>query len=212
MDEKQKVISTMRALLSFRNEPTPLRELKYEYCRRESTNEIPCFEYKSLVDFLISSGEFVVNVDPTGLVTVREKPKSMSSQLKKATDHKMRGSSVVNAVKNFICKHKGEESPAKKEIEMTQWDASEKKPSRVAAKINFEVDPNLRLPAHASKPSTVFTFSQLNQQLNPFIETQNEPDQEAFMETVKINHQTIARTTNNNIADRLSQVRNIFGV
>lgn len=214
MDEKQKVISTLRALLVFRKDPTPLRELKYDYCKLESTNEIPYFEHKSLVDFLISSGEFSVNVEPTGLVTVREKPKSISSHLKKATEQKTRsvpGSAVVKAVKNFICKHQKEVSPpAIQEVEMTEWNASAKNASGLEAKMDIDVDSKVTLPAHASKPSTVFTFSQLNHQLNPFIEEQNEPEQEQFNETVACNHRKMRTNAIRNNTDRSLQVRNTF--
>lgn len=76
MDEKQRVISVLRALLlNCKNDGMPLRVLKQDYSFHEGKQEIPLFEHKSVVDFLISSGEFILNIDHNGLVTVRGKPK-----------------------------------------------------------------------------------------------------------------------------------------
>ncbi|XP_037027398.1 uncharacterized protein LOC119068085 [Bradysia coprophila] len=211
MDEKQRVISTLRALLVFKKDATPLRELKHDYCELEFTNEIPCFEHKSVIDFLISSGEFTVNVEPTGLVTVREKPKLLSSHLKKASQQKTRstpGSAVVQAVKNFICKNQKQEVPAVKEIELRQWNGPAENTSRLVAKVNIEVDPREKLWEQTSKTTTMDTIAELKTQSNPFIKAQEENDQKHFKETASSNRHEIReiRTKNTgNIMDRFSQ-------
>ncbi|KAG4079015.1 hypothetical protein HA402_001670 [Bradysia odoriphaga] len=205
MDEKQRVISTLRALLVFRKDATPLRELKHDYCELESTNEIPCFGHKSVIDFLVSSGEFTVNVEPTGLVTVREKPKLLSSHLKKASEQKPRstpGSGVVKAVKNFICKNQKQEHPAVKEIELKQWNGSAENLSLLGAKLSIEVDPRQKPPEHTSKTATMYTMAQLT---NPFVEAQDETDQKKFEETVSSNRHDMRFNDTGNNMDRLSQ-------
>ncbi|KAG4069838.1 hypothetical protein HA402_009545 [Bradysia odoriphaga] len=190
MDEKQRVISTLRALLvcNSRKDATPLDELKYDYCALECTKEIPCFEHKDVTDFLMSSGEFNVNVDTTGIVTVRGKRKSLASHLQKlAADQKV--CSSVNAVKELICQDKKQERSSGDETEMTQRNDSEKTKSCSATKMNVEVDTR---PEDTSEPSTVFTLCELSEQLNGFIGTQDESDREqSEMSATKTSEETV---------------------
>lgn len=77
-DEKRKVINVLRALLILKEGgPVTLRELKQDFCTAEGKKEIPKFEYKNVIDFLDSSGKFILNVF-NGEVIVLEKPKSKS--------------------------------------------------------------------------------------------------------------------------------------
>ncbi|XP_037051434.1 putative helicase mov-10-B.1 [Bradysia coprophila] len=194
MDEKQRVISALRVLLvrSSRKDAIALHELKHDYCVLECTKEIPCFEHKDVTDFLISSGAFNVKVDTTGLVTVRGKPKSLGSHLQKlAADQKL--CSSVNAVKALICQDKKQEHSSVDEMEMTQRNDSAKTTPCLAAEMNIEVNPRVKLPDDTSEPSTVFTFSELSEQLNGFVNTQNESDQEqSATSAIKTSEETVA--------------------
>lgn len=180
MGEKQKVISTLRVLLacSGKKDATPLHELTYDYCVLECTNEIPCFEHKSVTDFLMFSGEFAVNVETTGLVTVSGKPKSLSSHIKK-----MAHSVVVEA----ICESQNNEPLSVNEIEVTQWNFSDI--HRLTVNEKIEVGSSLHLVDDTLEPPALFTTNELRDQLNDIIETENESDQEQL---VTVNHSTEA--------------------
>lgn len=182
MGEKQKVISTLRVLLacSGTKNATPLHELTYDYCVLECTNEIPCFEHKSVTDFLVSSDEFAVNVETTGLVTVSGKPKSLSSHIKK-----MAQSVVVEAV----CKSQNNEPLLVNEIEVTQWNFLVEDIHRSTVNEKIEVGSSLHLVDDTLEPPALFTTNELRYQLNDIIETENESDQEQL---VTVNHSTEA--------------------
>lgn len=210
MDEKQRVISKLRVLLacSGRKDATPLHELKFDYCELECTNDIPCFEHKSVADFLMSSGEFSVNIEITGSVTVRGKPKSLSSYPKE------RSSPGLTAVKSgLICNNQNQEQLTINEMEMTQQNASE---NGLAAETNIEVNPGLNINEDTS---TGLTINQLSEQLDAIIETKSESDQDEFVavmnaieEKIVSSHKEIYATDNEENDCISSQVSRQFGI
>lgn len=74
----------LRALLvsSGNKSGMPLRELKQNYFSREGKQEIPLCGRKSIINFLISSGKFILKFENNGQAMVREKPKIRSLQTK----------------------------------------------------------------------------------------------------------------------------------
>lgn len=147
MVEKNQVISVLRALLvsNGKNE-IPLRELKQDYYFHGGNQEIPTFGHKSVFDFLASSGEFILNADSNGLVMVREKPKMESLHIKKlVTEQKCSAKPKSPHNKSFM-------APQKSSATFT---------SRSTATMNS--NDTTRSPEHTSKPSTVFTFNELNE-------------------------------------------------
>lgn len=216
MAEKQRVISILCGLIGSngRKDATPLRELQYEYCELESTREIPCFEHKGIIDFLVSSGEFTVNVESNGLVTVRVKPKSSSSELLcVSAEQKTRpltGSAVLKTVKRLMWmnqKQENQEPPSVPEIELKQWKATERNVLRVSTRANIEIDPTVIHPVHTLKPSNVYTLSQVKESLNPFIPAQQELLHVPFEEKVTTRDRNNTKE-NGDTMDPLSQVRN----
>lgn len=166
MDEKQRAISVLRALLlsNCKKDGMPLRELKQDYSFHEGTQQIPFFEHKSVIDFLISSGEFVINIDKNGLVTVREKPKLLHNK-SLVTEPKsfVTDSSCSNLTStNDVVIEKIQLEPSScNETVITKQKSSADLESCSTAKLNLKMN-SKKSPEHLSKPSTVFTFEQLN--------------------------------------------------
>ncbi len=165
MEEKQSVISTLCALLlsNGKKDGTPLRELKYDYCFHAGKSEIPSFGHKSVVDFLISSGQFILSVQTSGLVIVRVKLKSMSLLEKNLGTEQKRCSSpvptVINVIDGVVCENE--------KTELTS--AEEKLTSNVTLRsrslLNMEANSKFakQYSNHMKKPSYEFTFDELNE-------------------------------------------------
>lgn len=108
-DEKQQVISVLRALLvsKAKKGPISLFELGRDYCSQEGKTEIPKFGYKNVRDFLRCSGEFVVN-EYNHVVLASEIPKLESLRNKKLVTEQrscVESTSTVTSKSNFDNPH-----------------------------------------------------------------------------------------------------------
>lgn len=149
MEEKKRLISILRALLvSNGKKEIPFRELKQDYCRNEGDREIPTFGHKSVIDFLISTGEFIINTNPNGLVMIREKPKLQSLHIKNfVTEQKYSAKLNSRLATKVSDNRRGEQKLEYPPIE----------PFMAKQKSSINSPDAVRSPDHLSKPSIVFS-------------------------------------------------------
>lgn len=157
-DEKHRVILVLRALLvSNKKRSMSLDELSREYFVLEG-KRIPTFEYENVDQFLKCSGEFFLNVI-NNVVIVRERPKLESLHIKElVTQQKSRAKPFRRAIS---VQNNGTISVS----------VQNRYPLSSSVQKNFPVSRSIQkplpaVPAHMAKPSTIFTFDELQTNKN----------------------------------------------